>query len=387
MIKAGKAIYNSVKTEDISPTPNVVAVSKMLPNASDLGSLSARYESGNKGPSSIGFDQVGGTSYGSYQIATRVGAFNKFLAYAASNGANDVVKRLVNAGDPDGGVNGPVANEWRKLAKEGKISAIEKAFIKNTYYIPALNGLDPEIMNLVNSSPALQQVLWSTSVQHGAYRASEIFNSLYTSGISKKEFIEKIYNDRGRRFVSSSPQIQASVKRRFVNEKQLAINMIKNSEDISVESPENSSAMSSASLTPSISTTNTNSFIKPVSMTSSSIETADQLANNSVPEFMSKSVVSKSTNPKIQISDLIKINRRQLETLEEIRNGISVLGKIAAKSTNVSPDDINNMTSNMMRKIEDLSSNTTAQPVSSDREYDINMNNLIDISKKETIAI
>jgi hypothetical protein len=38
-----------------------------------LGNLSKRYESDSK-PGAIGFDAVGGWSYGLYQIATRFGA-------------------------------------------------------------------------------------------------------------------------------------------------------------------------------------------------------------------------------------------------------------------------------------------------------------------------
>ena len=44
-----------------------------------LGSLSAKFESGTEGVAAIGYDRVGGTSYGKYQIASKPGTMDRFL--------------------------------------------------------------------------------------------------------------------------------------------------------------------------------------------------------------------------------------------------------------------------------------------------------------------
>ena len=44
-----------------------------------LGSLSEKYESGGRGSSTVGYDSTGGTSYGKYQIASKVGAMDDYL--------------------------------------------------------------------------------------------------------------------------------------------------------------------------------------------------------------------------------------------------------------------------------------------------------------------
>jgi hypothetical protein len=53
------------------------------PSAQGLGSLAAKFESGDKGAAAIGFDRTGGTSYGKYQISSKAGTMNRFLNFLA----------------------------------------------------------------------------------------------------------------------------------------------------------------------------------------------------------------------------------------------------------------------------------------------------------------
>jgi hypothetical protein len=48
---------------------------------SGLGKLSAKFESSKEGPSAIGYDTKGGTSYGTYQIASKTGTMSEFVAF------------------------------------------------------------------------------------------------------------------------------------------------------------------------------------------------------------------------------------------------------------------------------------------------------------------
>lgn len=202
------------------------------PDSNELGALSAKFESAKLGSLAIGFDGTGGTSYGKYQIATRTGTFNRFLKFAASAGGDgtEVAKRLQNAGDPDtGGKNGSVPNEWKKLVMEGKMGDLEHKFIKATHYDPAFGGLNPELRSMVEKSKALQDVLWSTAVQHGPAGAKSIFNSAFAqagSAPTPDQIIKLVYGHRGNKFPSSTAAIQSSVKSRFRTEAAMALAML-----------------------------------------------------------------------------------------------------------------------------------------------------------------
>ena len=67
-----------------------------------MGRLSARFESGGDGIAAIGYDRTGGTSYGKYQIASRVGSMKSFLNFLDGE-APDIAQRLRKAGPADSG--------------------------------------------------------------------------------------------------------------------------------------------------------------------------------------------------------------------------------------------------------------------------------------------
>src|SRR5262249_29714316 len=98
------------------------------------------------------------------------------------------------------------------------------------------NGLD------VNTrSRALQDVIWSTAVQHGGAtpivgRAIANLSGTTSDPDYDKQLITAIYAERGRRkadgnlayFSRSSPSVQAGVAKRFVNEQKDALAMLAN---------------------------------------------------------------------------------------------------------------------------------------------------------------
>src|SRR6478736_3004866 len=63
--------------------PLVFAVALLAPPAADedLGKLSEKYESGNRGPGTVstGKGDPGGVSYGTYQLASKVGRADAFV--------------------------------------------------------------------------------------------------------------------------------------------------------------------------------------------------------------------------------------------------------------------------------------------------------------------
>jgi hypothetical protein len=74
---------------------------------------------------------------------------------------------------------------------------------------------------LIDIQPALQNVLWSVAVQHGAGGAASIFkNAGIRSGMSEADIIRRVYAERSagngsKYFSRSSSSIRKSVVRRF----------------------------------------------------------------------------------------------------------------------------------------------------------------------------
>lgn len=227
--------------------PSAPTAKEVSEGYAGLGSLSATYESGKKGSSAVGFDSTGGTSFGKYQIATRTGTMNKFLEYAKENNP-EVYERLKAAGNPDSGKNGAFAQEWKNLVAEGKMGSMEHDFIKASHYDVAMGSVkDESLKKMINDNPALQDVMWSTSVQHGPGQkggASGIFNKVYKPGMTSDELIREVYAERRTKFGSSTANVQASVQARFTDEERRALAMNANP-------PPNAAPTATASKAPS----------------------------------------------------------------------------------------------------------------------------------------
>jgi hypothetical protein len=147
----------------------------------------------------------------------------KFMDYLKENNPQ-AYSRLRAAGDPDGGKNGAFAKEWKAMAKDGSLGNSEHDFIKKTHYDAGFNKTkDGGLKGMIGKSKALQDVLWSTSVQHGGGGAGGIFNKVYKPGMGEKDLISAIYKERGTRFGSSNANVRASVQDRFADESRRAL--------------------------------------------------------------------------------------------------------------------------------------------------------------------
>ncbi len=197
------------------------------PVSKNIGSLSARFESSKAGSAAIGYDGTGGTSYGTYQISSNSGTFAEFLKWAAAKGgsAAQVAQTLEMAGNPNGGTDGPVAEAWKKLAAQGLIKPLESEFIKKTQYDVAFNQLAKPLQAKIDSSKALQEVLFSTAVQNGPSGAAEIFNKVGNAKDTDETMIRKIYQERSTHFGSSTPNVRAAVFARLGEESRDALQL------------------------------------------------------------------------------------------------------------------------------------------------------------------
>lgn len=203
--------------------------------ATEVGKLAARFESGSAGIAAIGYDRVGGTSYGKYQIASRPGSMDLFLNFLDANDPA-MAERLRSAGPANtGNTKGAMPDVWRTLAAEdpARFEALQEQFIHESHYQPALAGVSRAGYNTRDFSPAMQEVLFSTAVQHGPAGATRIFEQAADNiGLSpgnqrgqEREVIREIYSLRADRFGSSTPQIQAAARRRMEEEGRLALAM------------------------------------------------------------------------------------------------------------------------------------------------------------------
>jgi len=214
----------------------------------DLGKTSARFES-NGDPGAIStteITQTDGTSYGSYQIATKPGTMTKFLNWL------DTKPQYANYGSQLQSAGGNTAansrdpqfvNQWKSLAydnptADNSFAQAQHDFIQATHYDPAVQkvkaatGIDPCSRSRSNG---LQDAIWSTSVQHGPGAVAGIVkNALARTGktadtVTDAELISAIYDERAangglKYFHRSNANVRASVVDRFLNyEKAIAV--------------------------------------------------------------------------------------------------------------------------------------------------------------------
>lgn len=200
-----------------------------------IGALAAQFESGKDGIAAIGYDRHGGTSYGKFQVASRVGSMDNFLKFLDTS-APDIAKELRSAGPANtGSRSGAMPTAWRKIAAEQpeRFEALQEKFIYDSHYKPALEAVarnTPLDENKISS--AMQEVLWSTAVQHGPAGAARIFGrAAEMSGKSQgaaydKKLINNVYEIRAEQFGSSTESVQDAVRNRLSREKHLALNMV-----------------------------------------------------------------------------------------------------------------------------------------------------------------
>jgi hypothetical protein len=191
-----------------------------------IGSLAQKYESGAAGSMAVGVDKVGGTSYGKYQIASKVGAMDDFLKMLDKTNPEAAAK-LRGAGPADAGTGGKFAQEWKALAKSGALGDAESQFAMEKIFKPAMGGLkDQGLKKMIEGNKGLQEMFHSTAIQHGAGGGAGILNKVYKQGMSQEDLVKAVYAERGTRFGGSDEKVRASVQGRFGREQQDVLAML-----------------------------------------------------------------------------------------------------------------------------------------------------------------
>jgi hypothetical protein len=187
-----------------------------------LGVLAARFESAADGPAAIGYDPAGGTSYGTFQIASRPGTMGEFLGFLDQR-APEWANRLRAAGTADtGGRDGAMPRVWRRIAAESpeRFEALQKEFIRENHFEPARRRiLERTGLDVGNSGRPLREVVFSTAVQHGAAGAAGIVaEAAGRSGMEESVLIREIYAVRHARFAEHQPEMASNMARRYAAE-------------------------------------------------------------------------------------------------------------------------------------------------------------------------
>jgi hypothetical protein len=210
-----------------------------------LGQIAALFESGKDGIAAIGYDRAGGTSYGQYQIASKPGTMDNFIAFLSEK-ATDFAERLKKAGASNtGSKQGQMPKVWKELAEEApeRFGALQKEFINKTHFEPALakikelTGLDANKL-----SEGVREAIFSTAVQHGAGGAGRIVSrALDAVGLGKltsnnqketqaaeQKLVRDIYQNRSGQFMSSGERVREAVQDRLKSEMNMVLNLLKN---------------------------------------------------------------------------------------------------------------------------------------------------------------
>jgi murein DD-endopeptidase MepM/ murein hydrolase activator NlpD len=208
------------------PTTAIGAVGRALAEA--LGALSAKYETGGRGPGTVstGSGDPGGVSYGSYQMATKMGVPARFVSQAGFPWLDDF-KGLAPG-------TAQFTAVWKRIAADhaDEFQEAQHAYIKKTHYdILVAKILSEDNIDVNTRCRALQDAVWSTAVQHGGatpivHRACASVTCARTDPKYDEQLIRAIYAERGKTkpdgnlayFSKSAPGVQKGVANRFKNE-------------------------------------------------------------------------------------------------------------------------------------------------------------------------
>ena len=221
------------------PTLTTTPIAQPKPPAMrELGALSVQYETGGRGPGivSTGQGDAGGASYGSYQMTSKPGGgtVKRFVSQPDFEFADRFQGMLPGSAE--------FTTAWKALATSHlqAFQAAQHEYIKRTHFDVLVRKLiDDDGLDVRPRSRALQDVIWSTAVQHGGastIASKALANVALPPGDAgfDKAFITAIYGERGRKradgalayFSKNSAAVQQGVAKRFKSELEDALAML-----------------------------------------------------------------------------------------------------------------------------------------------------------------
>jgi peptidoglycan hydrolase-like protein with peptidoglycan-binding domain len=188
-----------------------------------LGQTSAQYESGASGVGTIstGKDDKGGVSYGAYQLSSASGTLQEYLdqsPYGAQFHGLAPATPAFNA-------------QWQTLAQtDPGFGQDQQRFIGQSHYTQQVAALVARGLDLSHRGMAVQDALWSTSVQCRGLTPNifdkglqEKFGKHYDlASLSDKDIVDAVQDYKIAHvdtLFAGSPGLHKSLKARFGNEK------------------------------------------------------------------------------------------------------------------------------------------------------------------------
>ena len=200
----------------------------------ELGKLSEKYESGGRGPGTVstGVGDPGGVSYGTYQLASKIGRADAFVTQYYP----DEFKGL-KGGTPE------FSAKWKALAAADPkgLHAKEHEYIRVTHYEPqCAKLLKDATLDVAKRSATLRDVVWSTAVHHGprtdvvTAALKPLLAKAKIDDVADEAIIRAVYAERGRltadgklaRFARVSDSWIPGLTARFKGEQADALGML-----------------------------------------------------------------------------------------------------------------------------------------------------------------
>ena len=210
----------------------------------ELGKTSEKYESGGKGPGVINdynkksAGDYGGASYGTYQLASYLPPLMP-SGKARPSATNSPLVKYIRGSRFKLKLQGlkPATPEfdevWKSLAKEypNEFKDDQHEYIKKNYYDVMLSNIKRHGIDLSGYGPAVQDMIWSTSVQLGPGAVDAFVTPLKgKSNLTEAEIVTLVMDYKTGRvptsFASSSAGIKQSVVARYTQEKRDLLKMI-----------------------------------------------------------------------------------------------------------------------------------------------------------------
>ena len=203
---------------------DVVTEAKQKMDHWHRGQTSAHFETGNRGPGhvSTGAGDHGGVSYGSYQYATNVGGAAEFVA----NSRYGSQFKGLQPGTP------AFTERWKEVAKDDPagFARDQHDFIQHKYYDVQMSRLQKAGVDLSGRGPAVQDALWSTSVQYRGLTlpvfqkglAEAYGKDVQLSTLTDEQIVRAVQDYKHanvQRHFESSPKQWDSLRDRALNEK------------------------------------------------------------------------------------------------------------------------------------------------------------------------
>ncbi len=182
-----------------------------------FGKVAAFFESGaNPAAISSGKGDLGGKSYGAFQLSSSQGSVNTFLQ---KSGFQDQFANLT-VGTPQ------FDKQWETMAQNPEFVKAQSEYAANGYYKPAVANLKKAGLDLGSRGRAVQEMIMSTSVQYGGGGVIDVMTGALAgqdiSNMSDSQIISKISeykkNTVSSWFRSSSADVQKGVANRIGQE-------------------------------------------------------------------------------------------------------------------------------------------------------------------------